>query len=53
MVEFFQTRMGRKFYEVDVPNIAKSLEKIANFLEKNAKEKDHEPEREKNSTEPS
>lgn len=27
--EFFQTPMGRKFYEADVPRIAKALEKLA------------------------
>ena len=32
--EFFQTHMGRKFYEADVPRIAKSLESIAASLEK-------------------
>lgn len=38
--EFFQTRMGRKFYEADVPRIAASLEKIAEALQKLIKEKD-------------
>jgi hypothetical protein len=32
--EFFQTMMGRKFYEGDVPRIAKALEIIANNMEK-------------------
>ena len=32
--EFFQTMMGRKFYEYDVPEIAKSLKRIATALEK-------------------
>lgn len=32
--EFFQTIMGRKFYEADVPRIAKALERIANSFEK-------------------
>lgn len=31
--EFFQTRMGQKFYEADVPRIVKSLERIAEMLE--------------------
>lgn len=31
--EFFQTMMGRKFYEADVPRIAKALERIAAALE--------------------
>lgn len=32
--EFFQTGMGRKFYEHDVPRIAEALERIADILEK-------------------
>lgn len=32
--QFFQTPMGRKFYERDVPDIAKQLERIADALEK-------------------
>jgi hypothetical protein len=32
--EFFQTRIGHKFYDVDVPRIAKALERIAALLEK-------------------
>lgn len=32
-VEFFQTVMGHKFYEGDVPRIAKALERIATALE--------------------
>lgn len=31
---FFQTRMGQKYYEHDVPRIADALERIANALEK-------------------
>ena len=31
--EFFKTIMGRKFYDSDVPRIAKSLERIADQLE--------------------
>jgi len=34
--QFFETMMGRKFYERDVPNIAKSLDKIAVALGKGA-----------------
>ena len=34
MVEFFQTVMGRAFYEGTMPSIAKSLSRIANALEK-------------------
>jgi hypothetical protein len=30
--EFFKTIMGRRFYEGDVPRIAKALEKIAKHL---------------------
>ncbi len=33
MADFFQTRMGQKFYEADVPRIAKALERIADALE--------------------
>jgi len=33
VIEFFQTVMGRKFYEADVPRIAKALERIAGALE--------------------
>jgi hypothetical protein len=32
--EFFQTGMGRKFYEADVPRIAKGIERLAAALEK-------------------
>jgi len=32
--EFFRTMMGRKFYESDVPRVAKALERIADALEK-------------------
>jgi DNA-directed RNA polymerase alpha subunit len=35
--EFFQTRMGQAFYERDVPNIVKALERIANALEEQNK----------------
>lgn len=31
---FFQTRMGQKFYEADVPRIANALERIADALER-------------------
>jgi hypothetical protein len=30
---FFQTQMGRKFYEADVPRLVKALERIATALE--------------------
>jgi hypothetical protein len=33
-IQFFQTRMGAKFYEVDVPRIARALERIADGLNK-------------------
>ena len=33
-MNFFQTVMGRKFYESDVPRLIKALEKIGNQLEK-------------------
>lgn len=32
--EFFQTGMGRKFYEADVPRIAKGIERLAAAIEK-------------------
>ena len=32
--EFFQTGLGRKFYQSDVPRIASALEKIAESLQK-------------------
>lgn len=34
---FFQTRMGQNFYEGTAPQIADSLNRIANQLEENAK----------------
>ena len=37
MVEFFQTGMGRKYYESDIPRIADALERIATELEKQNK----------------
>ena len=33
MIDFYQTRMGQKFYESDVPRIAKALERIADKLD--------------------
>ena len=36
--EFFQTIMGRKFYEADVPRALKALERIADALERIAAE---------------
>lgn len=33
-VEFFQTVMGRKFYERDIPQLIKQLEKIGAELER-------------------
>ena len=32
-IDFFQTVMGRQFYDGSVPRIAKALERIANALE--------------------
>ncbi|MCM3711097.1 hypothetical protein [Sporosarcina luteola] len=34
MPEFYQTMMGRKFYERDVVDIIKQLKKIANEMER-------------------
>jgi hypothetical protein len=42
--EFFQTGMGRKFFEHDVPRIADALERLANLMQKLV---DMEEEREK------
>jgi hypothetical protein len=33
MINFFQTMMGRKFYESDVPRLVLALERIAIALE--------------------
>ncbi len=35
-IQFFQTRMGSKFYETDVPRISRALERIADRLDKTA-----------------
>lgn len=32
--EFFQTRMGMRFFEVEVPRIVSALERIAAAMEK-------------------
>jgi len=32
--QFFETRMGRKFYEHDVPELIQVLNRIADLLEK-------------------
>jgi hypothetical protein len=32
--DFFQTMMGRKFYEGDFPKLVKAMEKIGNELER-------------------
>ncbi|MBA4372307.1 MAG: hypothetical protein C0402_05545 [Thermodesulfovibrio sp.] len=34
--QFFETRMGQKFYTADVPRIAKALERIADSMEKHS-----------------
>lgn len=36
MSDFYKTRMGTRFYEADVPRIAKALERIADALEASA-----------------
>lgn len=38
MIQFFQTIMGKAFYELHVPKIARSLERIAKSLEKLSEE---------------
>jgi hypothetical protein len=34
MIQFFQTVMGHRFYEADVPRLINALERIAKALEK-------------------
>jgi len=34
MIQFFQTMMGKKFYERDIPHLIKAIEKLANQVEK-------------------
>lgn len=43
MTEFFKTIMGKKFFDYTLPNIAKSLDRIANELEKQNQTKHIEP----------
>jgi uncharacterized protein YukE len=38
MTKFFQSYMGKKFYEADVPRLIRALERIANALERAAGE---------------
>ena len=38
MVEFFQTRMGQRYYESTAPRIASALERIADNMEKAEKQ---------------
>ena len=37
MSEFFRTQMGRKFYDTDIPQLVKVLEKISNQMEQKNK----------------
>ena len=37
-MEFYQTIMGKRYYEATLPSIARSLERIANALEELLKE---------------
>jgi hypothetical protein len=37
MSEFFRTAMGRKFYDADIPQLVKVLEKIASQMDKKNK----------------
>lgn len=37
MLDFFQTRMGRQFFESDVPRLAKALERLAKEKEEEQK----------------
>lgn len=34
MIQFFQSMMGKKFYESDIPRLIAALERIATALEK-------------------
>jgi hypothetical protein len=52
MTEFFQTIMGKKFYERTVPEIAKQLSRIADELELANKLKQVEMEREQKKDRP-
>ena len=36
MPDFFQTMMGKKYYESDFPRLIKALEKVANNMELSA-----------------
>ena len=42
MPEFFQTMMGRKFYEKDVVDVVEHLKKIANEMERSNELKEQE-----------
>lgn len=44
--EFFQTRMGQKFYEADVPRIVEALQSIAKEMKRSNDLKDKEREEE-------
>ncbi|MFP5116136.1 hypothetical protein ACSU64_27900 [Bacillaceae bacterium C204] len=33
MIQFFQTMMGRKFYERDVPHLIRAIEKLSDQVE--------------------
>lgn len=41
--QFFETRMGRKFYEHDVPELIQVLNRIADLLEKTLTTKEQDP----------
>lgn len=32
--EFFETRMGRKFFEMDVPDLTEAINRLASAIEK-------------------
>ena len=40
MPEFFQTIMGKRFFEGTAPNIARQLERVANALDAYSGERD-------------
>ncbi len=39
-VEFFQTRMGRQFYEHTMPELVRQLERLSEMLERLTKQRE-------------
>ncbi len=42
--QFFQTRMGKVFYEATMPNLVKQLARLNELLERLVKRMDHDEE---------